>query len=98
MGGTCLSGVLDMIYRIDSWYAQQFAYLVGKFDSFAEGDQTLLDNTATVWFQEMSDGNSHNLNNLPILQAGGCGGYFKTGQAVGNVEERGNQARSVGRQ
>ena len=33
----------------------------------------------------MSDGNSHNLNNLPILQAGSCGGYFKTGQAV-NVE------------
>jgi hypothetical protein len=50
-----------------------------------EGDKTLLDNTATVWFQEMSDGNSHNLNNLPILQAGGCGGNFKTGWAV-NVE------------
>ena len=45
----------------------------------------LLDNTATVWIQEMSDGNSHNLNNLPILQAGSCGGYFKTGQAI-NVE------------
>jgi len=45
----------------------------------------LLDNTATVWFQELSDGNSHNLNNMPILQAGSCGGYFKTGEAV-NVE------------
>jgi hypothetical protein len=33
----------------------------------------------------MSDGNSHNLNNLPILQAGSCGGYFKTGWAV-NVD------------
>jgi hypothetical protein len=30
----------------------------------------------------MSDGNSHNLNNLPILQAGSCGGYFKTGWAI----------------
>jgi flagellar hook-associated protein FlgK len=30
----------------------------------------------------MSDGDSHNLNNLPILQAGNCGGYFKTGQAI----------------
>ncbi len=45
----------------------------------------MLDNSATVWFQEMSDGNAHNLNNLPILQAGSCGGYFKIGQAV-NVE------------
>jgi hypothetical protein len=33
----------------------------------------------------MSDGNAMNLNNLPILQAGGCGDYFKTGWAI-NVE------------
>ncbi len=85
MGGPCLDGALDMIGKIDAFYAEQFAYLVGKLDSIAEGDQKLLDNTATVWFQEMSDGNSHNLNNLPILQAGGCGGYFKVGQAI-NVE------------
>jgi Protein of unknown function (DUF1552) len=85
MGGPCLSGVMDMLYKIDSFYAEQFAYLVGKLDGISEGTGTLLDNTATVWFQEMSDGNSHNLNNLPILQAGGCGGYFKTGSAV-NVE------------
>jgi hypothetical protein len=85
MGGACLDGVLEMIAVIDDWYAQQFAYLVGKLDSFAEGDVKLLDNTATVWFNELSDGNSHNLNNTPILQAGSCGGYFKTGQAI-NVE------------
>jgi hypothetical protein len=85
MGGACLDGVLEMIAVIDDWYAQQFAYLVGKLDSFAEGDVKLLDNTATVWFNELSDGNSHNLNNMPILQAGSCGGYFKTGQAI-NVE------------
>ncbi len=85
MGGQCLDGVLDMIATIDDWYAQQFAYLVGRLDSFDEGTGKLLDNTATVWFQEMSDGNSHNLNNLPILQAGSCGGYFTTGKAV-NVE------------
>jgi hypothetical protein len=34
----------------------------------------------------MSDGNAHNLNNIPIIQAGSCGGYFKTGWAV-NVED-----------
>jgi len=85
MGGACLASVMDMLHKIDVFYAQQFAYLVGKLDSFQEGDGTLLDNTATVWFQEMSDGDSHNLNNLPILQAGGCGGSFKTGWAI-NVE------------
>jgi hypothetical protein len=82
MGGSCVDGVLDMIAEIDDWYAKKFAYLVGQLDSFSEGDVKLLDNTATVWFQEDSDGNSHNLNNIPILQAGSCGGYFKVGQAV----------------
>lgn len=86
MGGTCLNGVLDMIHTLDDWYAEKFAYLVGQLDSLAEGDGTMLDNTATVWFQEDSDGNAHNLNNMPIIQAGGCGGYFKTGQAI-NVDD-----------
>jgi hypothetical protein len=82
MGGACISGVMDMIHTIDKFYAAQFASLVGKLDGFQESTGTVLDNSATVWFQEMSDGDSHNLNNLPILQAGSCGGYFKTGQAV----------------
>ena len=29
-----------------------------------------------------SDGNAHNLNNHPIIQAGSGGGYFKTGKIV----------------
>ena len=33
----------------------------------------------------MSDGNAHNLNNTPIIQAGSLGGYFKTGWAI-NVD------------
>jgi hypothetical protein len=86
MQGTCVGGVLDMLQTIDEYYAKKFAYLVGQLNSFDEGGVKLLDNTATVWFQEMSDGNAHNLNNLPILQAGSCGGYFKTGQAV-NVHD-----------
>jgi len=85
MGGTCIANAIEQIQTIDSWYAQQFAYLVGRLDGINEGDRTLLDNSATVWFQQMSDGNAKNLNNLPILQAGSCGDYFKTGWAI-NVE------------
>lgn len=82
MGGACVPGVNDEILMIDEYYARKFAYLVGLLNSIDEGEGKLLDNTATIWFQEMSDGNAHNLNNLPIIQAGGCGGYFKTGQVV----------------
>ena len=86
MTGTCVDGVIDMLVKIDSYYTQKFAKLVGMLDGINEGDGTLLDHSAAVWFQEMSDGNAHNLNNLPIIQAGGAGGYFKTGWAV-NVED-----------
>ena len=86
MSGTCLSGVIDMLLTIDDYYARKFAHIVGLLDSIDEGDGKVLDNTAAVWFQEMSDGLAHNLNNIPIVQAGSAGGYFKTGRAV-NVED-----------
>jgi len=83
MMGTCRANVLADLETIDKWYASKFAYLVGQLDKIDEGDGTkVLDNCAAVWFNELSDGNAHNLNNMPIIQAGGCGGYFKTGQAV----------------
>jgi len=85
MGGQCVADAIAQVHAIDKYYATMFAYLVGRLDMFTEGDVKLLDNTATVWLQEMSDGNSHNLNNMPILQAGSAGGYFKTGWAI-NVE------------
>jgi hypothetical protein len=85
MQGSCLPNAVEMLLQIDAYYAQKFANLVKMLDSIAEGDGTVLDNTATVWFNEMSDGNAHNLNNAPIIQAGGAGGYFKTGWII-NVD------------
>jgi len=86
MVGTCVQDAIKMLVTLDEYYASKFAHLVGKLDDIQEGDGTLLDNTATIWFQEFSDGAAGNLNNLPIVQAGSCGGYFKTGWAV-NVED-----------
>ncbi len=82
VGGTCVAGVLDQIQEIDSWYAGRYVKLVSLLDSIAEGDRTLLDNTATMWLPELADGNAHNNNNLPIVIAGGAGGYLKQGAAV----------------
>ena len=87
MSGTCVANALMKLETIDTYYAQKFANLVGMLDGIKNPDgSTLLDNTCTVWFNEMSDGNAHNLNNLPIIQAGSCGGYFKVGWSV-NVED-----------
>ncbi|WP_437635527.1 DUF1552 domain-containing protein [Sorangium sp. So ce854] len=87
VGGTCKNGVLDMIAEIDAWYASKYVRLVTLLDSIAEGDGTLLDNTATMWLPELADGNAHNTNNLPIVIAGSAGGYLKQGQVV-NLEGR----------
>jgi len=82
----CVSSWLEMLLKIDEYYAQKFARLVGLLDGIEEGDGKVLDNSAAIWFNEMSDGNAHNLNNLPIVQVGSCGGYFRTGEAI-NVED-----------
>jgi hypothetical protein len=91
MNGTCRANVLADIETIDAYQAQKFAYLVGQLNSFDEGDGgKVLDNCAAIWFNELSDGNAHNLNNMPIIQAGSCGGYFKQGQAVNVFDETPN--------
>jgi hypothetical protein len=84
--GTCFPYALDMLRTIDLYYARKFAKLVGMLDSIKNSDgSTLLDSSAAVWFQDCSDGCARNLNNLPIIQAGSCGGYFKTGWTI-NVD------------
>jgi hypothetical protein len=86
VGGACkVAGVLDMIAQVDAWYAAKYIKLVGLLDSIGEGGGKLLDNTATLWLPELSDGAAHNQNNLPIVIAGGAGGYLKQG-AIVNVE------------
>jgi hypothetical protein len=84
--GNCQIGAIESLLKIDDYYARKFAHLVGLLNEIDEGDQKLLDHTATVWFQGQSDGLAHNLNNLPIVHAGSAGGYFKTGWAV-NVDD-----------
>jgi len=87
MQGPCVPNAIAMLLTLDRYYAQKFANLVGMLDAIPEGNgTTTLDNSAAVWFSEVSDGAARNLNNLPIIQAGGAGGYFKTGWAV-NVDD-----------
>jgi hypothetical protein len=84
--GSCYPNAIALLSKIDAYYAQKFGKLVGMLDSIQNSDgTTLLDHSAAVWFNEMSDGLAQNVNNLPIVQAGSCGGYFKTGWTI-NVD------------
>jgi hypothetical protein len=80
--GSTPEAVKAMVQQIDSWYAQRYARLVALIDSVTEGDGTMLDNSAVTWIPEMSDGNEHNRDDLPICVAGGLGGYLKQGYSV----------------
>ena len=71
---------LDALVKINRWYAEQFAYLVGKLKSMPEGNGSVLDNTVLVWCNELGEGKSHTRNDMPYVIAGGGGGFFKTGQ------------------
>ena len=66
---------------IQTWYAKHFAYLLAKLDAIPEGNGTVLDNTAVVWFSEIAQG-SHEHYDMPFVIAGQAGGFFKTGRYV----------------
>ena len=75
-------------YReITRWHAGELAYLLRKLDSVREGEGTLLDNSMVLFGSSISDGNSHNPNNLPIVVAGSAGGALRTGQHVASPKE-----------
>lgn len=69
---------LNKLIKINTWYAEQFAYLLKALDSYPEGDGTVLDNTVVLWCSEMANG-VHNLSNMNLVLGGSCGGHFKTG-------------------
>lgn len=71
----------DKLTRINTWYAAQFAYLLGKLADAQETDGTrLLDNTLLLWSNELGKGNTHSRQSAPYVLAGRAGGALRTGR------------------
>jgi hypothetical protein len=71
------------LVSINNWYATQFAYLLGQLEAVKEADgSTLLDNCMVMWINELSKGNVHSHQPLPVVIAGGLGGAIKTGRIL----------------
>ncbi len=88
------SGVgYDSYNRIQTWYAEQFAYFLGKLDSYQEGDRSLLDNTIVLWATEIGESTQHDLGLMPYVLAGGASGRIRPGRFVdyGNTLHDNNQ-------
>ena len=67
----------DKLRRINTWYCEQMAYLCKRLEATKEPgtDRSMLDNTLVVWTNELGHGNSHTLDNLPMLMVGGGFGF-----------------------
>lgn len=71
---------------IDAWYGKQVADLLTKLDVMEDptSGKTFLDNSVVYWGNEnaANDGDAHTYTGMPVLLAGGCGGYFRTGRYI----------------
>ncbi len=65
---------------IQTWYAEQLAYFLGKLDSYQEGDRTLLDNTLVFWATEIGESTQHDLTLMPYVLAGSAAGAITAGR------------------
>lgn len=66
--------------KINRWHTEQLSYFLDQLASIKEGDRTLLDNSMILCGSSLSDGNSHQPDNLPILLAGRAGGRITPGR------------------
>ena len=73
----------DKLTRINRWYCEQMAYLARRLSETPEpgGSGNLLDNTLIVWTNELGKGNSHTLDNIPMVMVGG-GLDFRMGRSI----------------
>jgi hypothetical protein len=62
--------------RIDYWWARRFAELLIRLKGLSDVDgRTVLDNTLVFQSSDISDGDSHNHDDMPVILAGGAGGF-----------------------
>jgi hypothetical protein len=64
---------------VDRWEVGELMYLLSAMDKVDEVGGTLLDNTIVYYSSEISDGNLHNYDNMPIVLSGG-GSAFRLGR------------------
>ena len=72
------------LIKINTWELQQLAYLLTKMKAIPDGTDgsNLLTNSVVFVSSDVSDGNRHNHNDMPVILAGHGGGLLKPGQHV----------------
>jgi len=63
-----------------TWWADQFAYLLGQLAARSEDGGTMLDQSLVLYCTEVCDGNTHGHDDMPFILAGGGNGRIRTGR------------------
>jgi Protein of unknown function (DUF1552) len=67
---------------VNQWLVSQFVYALSQLDQVSDGAGTMLDSSVGMCFSELSDGNSHSNQNMPVLLGGSAGGKLQTGKVI----------------
>jgi hypothetical protein len=68
------AGKIAKLAKINTHHVTLLAYYLDKLRSTPDGDGSLLDHVLVLYGSGLSDGNTHDFHNVPILLAGGGGG------------------------
>ena len=73
----------EKLTKINTWYAGEVAYLAKRLAETPEpgGQGSLLDHTTILWTNELGEGNSHSLDDIPWVMVGNGLG-FTMGRAI----------------
>jgi hypothetical protein len=88
--------LISQLAKIGAWEMEQLGYLLGKLKAAPDGEgQNLLYNSAVFCSSDISDGNRHNHDDMPIVLAGHAGGALHPGRHVQYPAERGMPKQKV---
>jgi hypothetical protein len=74
---------LDQLRTIDTWQVEKLAYLLGKLDAVEDLDgNSVLHNSLIFYSSDISDGDLHNHDDMPVLLLGRAGGAVQSGRHI----------------
>jgi hypothetical protein len=76
--------LIAQLAKIGAWEMQQLGYFFTKLKALPDAldGQSVLHNSAIFCSSDISDGNRHNHDDMPIVLGGSGGGKLKTGQHI----------------
>lgn len=78
------AGAMEKLTQINEWFCGELAYLAQRLAGTREpgGQGSMLDHTLIVWLNELGKGNSHTLDNIPVVLIGGKGHGLPAGRSL----------------